>query len=121
MDEIPKNLWNAYSGKYQDHVTISTIDSTIKSENVDERVVYIEDLEKRKQAYGICGEFIKKQHDYLEKKNYLGKSSSNTKSSRNGEKERETSVETVQKYKEKSSDEYRDNQKNNRHRAYKDR
>ncbi|CAG8459833.1 13219_t:CDS:10 [Rhizophagus irregularis] len=50
-----------------------------------------------------------------------GQSSSNTKSSRNGEKERETSIETVQKSKEKSSDEYRDNQKNNRHRAYKDR
>ncbi|CAB4414447.1 unnamed protein product [Rhizophagus irregularis] len=44
------------NGHYQMHVTISTIDSTIKSENVDERVVYIEDLEKRKQAYGICGE-----------------------------------------------------------------
>ncbi|CAB5182349.1 unnamed protein product [Rhizophagus irregularis] len=57
MDEKPKNLWeNTDPSKYQDHVTISTIDSTIKSENVDERVVYIEDLEKRKQAYGICGE-----------------------------------------------------------------
>ncbi|POG80229.1 kinase-like domain-containing protein, partial [Rhizophagus irregularis DAOM 181602=DAOM 197198] len=55
MDEKPKNLWNT-NYKYQMHVTISTIDSTIKSENVDERVVYIEDLEKRKQAYGICGE-----------------------------------------------------------------
>ncbi|EXX54530.1 Cdc15p [Rhizophagus irregularis DAOM 197198w] len=52
MDEKPKNLWNT-NYKYQDYVTISTNDSTI---DVDERVVYIDDLEKRKQAYGICGE-----------------------------------------------------------------
>ncbi|CAB4438164.1 unnamed protein product [Rhizophagus irregularis] len=57
MDETQKNL-----GKYTElvnigqHVTIPTIDSTIESENVDEREVYIGDLEKRKQAYGICGE-----------------------------------------------------------------
>ncbi|CAB4482323.1 unnamed protein product [Rhizophagus irregularis] len=57
MDEKPKDLWeDTDSSKYQMHVTISTIDSTIKPENVDESVVYIEDLEKRKQAYGICGE-----------------------------------------------------------------
>ncbi|UZO01604.1 uncharacterized protein OCT59_020116 [Rhizophagus irregularis] len=56
MDEKPKDLWKEYSPAYQFHVTISTIDSTINSENIDERVVYIEDLEKRKQAYGICGE-----------------------------------------------------------------
>ncbi|CAB4414740.1 unnamed protein product [Rhizophagus irregularis] len=50
MDEKPKDLWKGIDvDKYQLHVTISTIDSTIKSENVDERVVYIEDLEKRKQ------------------------------------------------------------------------
>ncbi|POG62472.1 kinase-like domain-containing protein [Rhizophagus irregularis DAOM 181602=DAOM 197198] len=55
MDEKPKDLWK-YDYKSQHHVTIPTIDSTIESENVDERVVYIEDLEKRKQAYGICGE-----------------------------------------------------------------
>ncbi|EXX66902.1 uncharacterized protein OCT59_020277 [Rhizophagus irregularis] len=57
MYEKPKNLWEEIDfDRYQYHVTISTIDSTTKSENVDERVVYIEDLEKRKQAYGICGE-----------------------------------------------------------------
>ncbi|GBC16712.2 kinase-like domain-containing protein [Rhizophagus irregularis DAOM 181602=DAOM 197198] len=57
MDETPKNLWEDTDGdKYQVHVTIPTIDSTIESENVDERVVYIEDVEKRIQAYGICGE-----------------------------------------------------------------
>ncbi|CAB4404783.1 unnamed protein product [Rhizophagus irregularis] len=55
MDETPKDLWD-YDGKFQEHVTIPTIDSTIESENVDENVVYIGDLEKRKQAYGICGE-----------------------------------------------------------------
>ncbi|RIA81809.1 hypothetical protein C1645_836360 [Glomus cerebriforme] len=37
------------------HVTIPT--STIGLNNeIDERVVYIEDLEKRRQVYGICGE-----------------------------------------------------------------
>ncbi|CAB4402234.1 unnamed protein product [Rhizophagus irregularis] len=57
MDENPKNLWeNTDISEYQRHVTIPTIDSTIGLENVDERVVYIGDLEKRKQAYGICGE-----------------------------------------------------------------
>ncbi|UZO03231.1 uncharacterized protein OCT59_023639 [Rhizophagus irregularis] len=58
MDETPKNLWeDTDSNKYQYHVTIPTIDSVIESsENVDENVVYIGDLEKRKQAYGICGE-----------------------------------------------------------------
>jgi hypothetical protein len=39
------------------HVTISTNDSTTESAGeADERIVYMEDLEKRKQAYGICGE-----------------------------------------------------------------
>jgi len=37
-------------------VTISPIDSTIESEEVDEKVVYMKDLEKRKEVYGICGE-----------------------------------------------------------------
>ncbi|GBB97412.1 hypothetical protein RclHR1_02990013 [Rhizophagus clarus] len=52
MEEKPKNLWKGVVGDYQYHVTISTTES----EDVDERVVYIEDLEKRKQVYGICGE-----------------------------------------------------------------
>src|SRR5688572_17254617 len=37
-------------------VTISSNDSTIESEEVDEKVVYMDDLEKRKEVYGICGE-----------------------------------------------------------------
>ena len=36
--------------------TISSINSTIESDEVDEKVVYIKDLEKRKEVYGICGE-----------------------------------------------------------------
>ncbi|PKK57269.1 hypothetical protein RhiirC2_763408, partial [Rhizophagus irregularis] len=59
MDEKPKNLWKYVDeNEYHviDYVAISTVDSTTESENVYERVVYIEDLEKRKQAYGICGE-----------------------------------------------------------------
>ncbi|CAB5194265.1 unnamed protein product [Rhizophagus irregularis] len=57
MENKPKWLWkNIITDKYQKHVTISTIDSTTESEDVDERIVYMEDLEKRKQVYGICGE-----------------------------------------------------------------
>ncbi|GES88157.1 kinase-like domain-containing protein [Rhizophagus clarus] len=53
MEEKPKNLWEVFDiNKYQYHVTISTSES----EDVDEWFVYMEDLEKRKQAYGICGE-----------------------------------------------------------------
>ncbi|GES91803.1 kinase-like domain-containing protein [Rhizophagus clarus] len=54
MEEQPKNLWNhaINDKKYQLHVTISTPES----EDVNEKVVYIEDLEKRIKAYGICGE-----------------------------------------------------------------
>ncbi|CAB4487788.1 unnamed protein product [Rhizophagus irregularis] len=55
MDEKPTHLWNYATDKYRDYVTISTNDSTI---DVDERVVYIDDLEKRKQAYGICAEYF---------------------------------------------------------------
>jgi hypothetical protein len=42
------------------HVTISTNDST--AEEADKRIVYMEDLEKRKQAYGICRECNKTWH-----------------------------------------------------------
>src|ERR1043165_5511159 len=38
------------------HVTISSIGSTTKHEEIDDMVVYAEDLKKRKEAYGICGE-----------------------------------------------------------------
>src|SRR5436305_13926 len=37
------------------HVTLTPLDSTMKSE-VDERTIYMDDLEKRKKVYGICGE-----------------------------------------------------------------
>ncbi|RGB33017.1 hypothetical protein C1646_705498, partial [Rhizophagus diaphanus] len=41
MDEKPKNLWKNLDGnKYQEYVTTSIIDSTIESENVDERLTY---------------------------------------------------------------------------------
>ncbi|RGB31537.1 kinase-like domain-containing protein [Rhizophagus diaphanus] len=57
MEKKLKDLWNVVNvSQYQFHVTISTIDSTTESEDADERIVYMEDLEKRKQAYGICGE-----------------------------------------------------------------
>ena len=37
-------------------VTISSIYSTIESEEIDDKVDYMEDLEKRKEVQGICGE-----------------------------------------------------------------
>ncbi|RGB42506.1 hypothetical protein C1646_750828 [Rhizophagus diaphanus] len=48
MDEKPIHLWNyPDTNRYQDYITISTNDSTIKLEDVDERVVYIEDFFKK--------------------------------------------------------------------------
>src|ERR1044071_1706146 len=38
------------------HVTMSSIDSATKPEESYEKIVYMEELEKRKEAYGICGE-----------------------------------------------------------------
>ncbi|UZO10042.1 uncharacterized protein OCT59_001640 [Rhizophagus irregularis] len=56
--ENKRNLWNIVDGdEYQLHVTISAISSTTESaKEVDNKIVYMEDLEKRKQVYGICGE-----------------------------------------------------------------
>ncbi|RGB40714.1 kinase-like domain-containing protein [Rhizophagus diaphanus] len=55
--EKPRDLWKYVdSDKYHKHVTISTIDSATKSEEIDDRVVYMDEIEKRKEAYGICGE-----------------------------------------------------------------
>ncbi|GET59904.1 kinase-like domain-containing protein [Rhizophagus irregularis DAOM 181602=DAOM 197198] len=53
----PRNLWNyVNSNNYHTHVTISSIDSSTKSKEIDDRVIYINEIEKRKEAYGICGE-----------------------------------------------------------------
>ncbi|PKY33815.1 hypothetical protein RhiirB3_453043, partial [Rhizophagus irregularis] len=53
----PRNLWKKVnSKKYHDHVAISTIDSATKSEEIDDNVIYMDEIEKRKEAYGICGE-----------------------------------------------------------------
>ncbi|CAB5194269.1 unnamed protein product [Rhizophagus irregularis] len=53
MEDEPKWLWEDVDyNKYQRHVAISTTES----EDVDDTIVYIEDLEKRKRVYGICGE-----------------------------------------------------------------
>ncbi|RGB26901.1 kinase-like domain-containing protein [Rhizophagus diaphanus] len=56
--ENKKNSWKGVdNNKYQSHVTISTIGSTTElTEEIDDKIVYMEDLEKRKQAYGICGD-----------------------------------------------------------------
>ncbi|PKK55862.1 kinase-like protein [Rhizophagus irregularis] len=53
----PRNLWNyVNSNNYHTHVTISSIDSSTKSKEIDDRVIYINEIEKRKEAYCICGE-----------------------------------------------------------------
>ncbi|POG74657.1 kinase-like domain-containing protein [Rhizophagus irregularis DAOM 181602=DAOM 197198] len=56
--ENKRNLWNDVNyNEYQRHVTISAISSSTEStKEVDNKIVYMEDLEKRKQVYGICGE-----------------------------------------------------------------
>ncbi|CAB5390341.1 unnamed protein product [Rhizophagus irregularis] len=56
--ENKRSLWKDVDyDEYQRHVTISTIGSTTESaEEIDDKIVYMEDLEKRKQVYGICGE-----------------------------------------------------------------
>ncbi|GBC26015.2 kinase-like domain-containing protein [Rhizophagus irregularis DAOM 181602=DAOM 197198] len=51
LNKPSKEKWENAKG-YQWHVTISST----KPEEIDGRIVYIEDLEKRKKAYGICGE-----------------------------------------------------------------
>ncbi|GBB84036.1 hypothetical protein RclHR1_10680010 [Rhizophagus clarus] len=54
----PRNLWREVNfQKYQAHVTVSSINSTTNAnmEEIDDRVIYMEELEKRKEVYGICG------------------------------------------------------------------
>ncbi|RGB41511.1 hypothetical protein C1646_810648 [Rhizophagus diaphanus] len=52
----PINLWkNVDWNKYHLHVTTSSINSSTKSEEIDDRVIYMDDIEKRKEVYGICG------------------------------------------------------------------
>ncbi|CAB5366750.1 unnamed protein product [Rhizophagus irregularis] len=50
-----QNLWKGYNDEYQVHVTTSHTESEDISE-LCEKVVYMEDLEKRREVYGICGE-----------------------------------------------------------------
>ncbi|EXX53062.1 Cla4p [Rhizophagus irregularis DAOM 197198w] len=52
-----KSLWNGYSGYQVYAITNSTIDSTTELiEEAGHKIIYMNDLEKRKQVYGICGE-----------------------------------------------------------------
>ncbi|CAB4474710.1 unnamed protein product [Rhizophagus irregularis] len=51
--EKPRNLWKKVdSNKYHKHVTISSIDSATKSEEIDDRIIYMDEIEKRKEVYG---------------------------------------------------------------------
>src|ERR1041385_1343864 len=38
------------------HVAMSSIDSATKPEELFQQIIYMEELEKRKEAYGVCGE-----------------------------------------------------------------
>ncbi|GET64313.1 kinase-like domain-containing protein [Rhizophagus irregularis DAOM 181602=DAOM 197198] len=53
-----KNLWKECDGEYQLHATIFSTDSTTESDETGSilKRVNIMDLEKRKEAYGVCGE-----------------------------------------------------------------
>ncbi|GBC03716.1 hypothetical protein RclHR1_05290004 [Rhizophagus clarus] len=50
-----QNLWKGYNDEYQVHVTTSHTESEDINE-ICEKIVYMEDLEKRREVYGICGE-----------------------------------------------------------------
>ncbi|POG82377.1 kinase-like domain-containing protein [Rhizophagus irregularis DAOM 181602=DAOM 197198] len=53
----PRNLWKEVDfDEYQTHVTVSSINSATKSEDIDDSVIYMDDIEKRKKVYSICGE-----------------------------------------------------------------
>ncbi|CAB4404286.1 unnamed protein product [Rhizophagus irregularis] len=54
-----KNLWKEdEDDEYQIHATILSTDSTTESDETTSirKIVNIMDLEKRKEAYGVCGE-----------------------------------------------------------------
>ncbi|CAB4411208.1 unnamed protein product [Rhizophagus irregularis] len=60
MDETPKDLWK-YDVKYQYHVTIPTIDSTIESENIKSHLqIYLNDIV---QCFGITQDPNNKDSD----------------------------------------------------------
>ncbi|CAB4380345.1 unnamed protein product [Rhizophagus irregularis] len=71
--EKQRDLWKKVNlNKYQIHVTISSLNSTIKSEKIDDRIIYMDEIEKRKEVYGICGECNEPGTDFLnEIKSYL--------------------------------------------------
>ncbi|RIA94329.1 kinase-like domain-containing protein [Glomus cerebriforme] len=55
FEEKPKNSWKCFDyGEYQGHVSL--FDSSITESEKIGKVIYVDDLEKRKQVYGICGE-----------------------------------------------------------------
>ncbi|CAG8440087.1 4423_t:CDS:2 [Funneliformis caledonium] len=65
IDNIPKvenktlDLWKEYNYEYQRYVTIASV-KLVEIKRMNKRaVVSTEDLEKRKKAYGTCGECYK--------------------------------------------------------------
>ncbi|CAB4492788.1 unnamed protein product [Rhizophagus irregularis] len=55
--EKPRNLWKNFDwNKYQAHVNVTSTNFATKSEEINDSVIYMDDLEKRKEVYGICGE-----------------------------------------------------------------
>ncbi|RGB29770.1 hypothetical protein C1646_766168 [Rhizophagus diaphanus] len=51
----PRNLWKGVNFDTT-HVTVSTNNSAIKLEEIDDNVIFMNEIEKRKEIYGLCGE-----------------------------------------------------------------
>ncbi|GBC25968.2 kinase-like domain-containing protein [Rhizophagus irregularis DAOM 181602=DAOM 197198] len=50
--EKPRNLWKYVDwDKYHTHATVSSIDSTTKSDDIDDRIIYMDEIEKRKEIF----------------------------------------------------------------------
>ncbi|CAG8619947.1 7134_t:CDS:2, partial [Funneliformis caledonium] len=58
INNSAKDLWKGLTYDYQEHVTISSNDSSGRSDNSNEadirKKLYIEDLTTRKDVYGLC-------------------------------------------------------------------
>ncbi|GBB92138.1 hypothetical protein RclHR1_01970020 [Rhizophagus clarus] len=51
-----RHLWKSGSAQYQEYVSIFNSTAEEENDKTDDRIIYIKDLEKRKEIYGICCE-----------------------------------------------------------------
>ncbi|GBC25797.2 kinase-like domain-containing protein [Rhizophagus irregularis DAOM 181602=DAOM 197198] len=74
--EKPRNLWKDFDWKkYQSHVTVSSINFATKSEEIDDSVIYMDDIEKRKEVYaewsgGYIGYWDIENQKWIRRTNY---------------------------------------------------